>query len=92
MEDINQTFDALGLADSFMVNIHKLYPDTPFYQALKAKGEVDDDIWFDRSIVGPLYFCKENFSSATFTLEELKWFYLLAHYIHTKRRPELAEV
>ena len=87
IEDVRQTFRATRLPDSVMVNIHKLYPNTPFYRDLKGRGEVEDSVWFDRSIQGPLIYCRDRFPSARFWLKELKWFSLKAQYLHTLHHP-----
>lgn len=47
-----------------------IFPGTPLYAELKQNGEIDDDFWFDPASPAEVYYCKENFPIAEFSLKE----------------------
>jgi len=88
LEDIAENFRIYRLLDSFQVIIHKLYPATPFYEELKARGEIDDEIWFDRHFPGLIIYSKESFPSALFTMPELQWLARKSYYYNFVTHPK----
>ncbi|MFH1771958.1 MAG: radical SAM protein [Candidatus Omnitrophota bacterium] len=74
--DVNKTFELLKFFDQINIQFFKLHPNTAFYDELKQKGEIDDEIWFDpkrgynTEYGNEIYYCKELFPSAGFYLEE----------------------
>jgi anaerobic magnesium-protoporphyrin IX monomethyl ester cyclase len=87
-EDYKQTLSLTPLMDTFMTNIQMLFPYTPFYNELKANGEIDDEIWFDRATPNRIFYTKERFKSAHFSKKELEWMIIYPmyySYIHNPR-------
>lgn len=87
MEDYEQTLSLVPLVDTFQTNIQIIFPYTPFYDELKARGEIDDGIWFRKEHEGRLLYTRENFASARFGVKELEWMALRTQYRHFLRRP-----
>ncbi|MFA5353739.1 MAG: radical SAM protein [Thermodesulfovibrionales bacterium] len=87
LEDFQETLSLTRYPDTFMVNTLMIFPYTPFYNELKGRGEIDDDVWFDRSFPNRIFYTKETFPSASFTLKELEWFMIYAFYYSYIRNP-----
>ena len=64
-----------------------LFPYTPFYNELKAAGEIRDDIWFDPDTPNRIYYTREMFQSANFDGPELKWMMVYSNYISHLTNP-----
>ncbi|MFZ5366051.1 MAG: B12-binding domain-containing radical SAM protein [Patescibacteria group bacterium] len=88
IEDYKQSLSLIPLLDTFQTNIQIIFPYTPFYCELKERGEIGDEIWFDKKHEGRLLYTKENFKSAKFSLKELEWMALYTQYYHFTHRPE----
>ena len=86
--DYLKTLSLVPLLDTFQTNILIIFPYSPFYNELKAKGGVDDEIWFKKEHEGRLLFTKENFKSALFSTAELEWMSLNTYYFHFIHRPD----
>lgn len=90
VEDYKQSLSLVPFLDTFQTNIQIIFPYTPFYNELKERGEIDDEIWFEREHEGRLLYTKENFPSAKFGLRELEWMALYTQYYHFFKRPDKA--
>lgn len=86
--DYLRTLSLVPLLDTFQTNVQIIFPYTPLYVELKNKGEIEDEIWFERKYEGRLLYTKENFSSARFTLSELEWMSLHTQYNHFLHAPK----
>lgn len=87
-EDYKQTLSLAPMLDTFQTNIQIIFPYTPLYVEMKERGEISDDIWFDKKHQGRLLYTKENFESALFTTKELEWMSLQTYYHHFVHRPD----
>lgn len=73
IEDVNATRSLMERFDVTNMQFFKIHPDTEFYEELKNRGEINDNIWFDRNagintgFGNEFYYCKELFDSATFS-------------------------
>ncbi|TAN43409.1 MAG: radical SAM protein [Nitrospirae bacterium] len=84
-DDFKDTLSLVGYPDTFMVNALMLFPYTPFYNELKANGEISDDIWFDRKYPNRVFYTKEHFPSASFYSDEIRWLMIcLLYYSHIR--------
>jgi hypothetical protein len=72
--------------DVFNLQFFMLQPGTMVYDRLKQKGEVTDDIWFDRRFEDNIYFCSENFDTATMGADAVKFAIRSAYYRFNMRR------
>lgn len=78
MEDFKKTLKLLKFFDRINLQFFKIHPNTSFYNELKQKGEIDDEIWFDPNygvdtIYGnEIYYCKDVFPSAPFYRNEVE--------------------
>lgn len=79
-QDYHETLSLCPELDLIQTNIQIIFPYTPFYRQLKERGELDDEIWFDRKHDGRILYTKENFESAPWSYEELKWMALRTYY------------
>lgn len=87
-EDFKETLSLVTLPDTFMTNILHLFPGTPIYNELKERGEINDEIWFDRDKYdGLIFYNKENFSSAIFRQKDLMWLVRYTRYYAFIRQP-----
>lgn len=86
-EDLAKTGELISQPDVTMVNVLHLFPQTPVFEELKAGGEVDDEIWFDRAYPETIHYCREWFASAPLSFEDAKWFSLKSRYLNTIRFP-----
>lgn len=101
-EDIKKTIELIKYFDYHNYTRFQIYPNTSFYDELKQVGEINDEIWFDKSKDVPIevkggedYFaeiratsyCKENFKSATFYQHELDWPIRYSFYYHNIHNP-----
>lgn len=87
-EDFKETLSLVKYPDTFMVNVLMIFPYIPFYNELRAGGEIDDNIWFDRGYPNRIFYTKEHFPLASFDNKEIRWLmiYLLYYsYIHNQR-------
>lgn len=81
MEDIEETFSLLNEFDEGNVQFFKIHPNTAFYDELKDRGEINDEVWFDKSHGSELFYCKERFKSANLSFDEAN---ALVRYGHNK--------
>ncbi len=88
IEDYKQSLSLVPLLDTFQTNILIVFPYTPFYNELKEKGEIEDEIWFNKKHEGRLLYTKENFASARLFLPQLEWLALNTYYFHFIHRPD----
>jgi len=78
IKDINKTFELFKFFDEINVQFFKIHPNTAFYNELKQKGEIDDEVWFNPNYGfntrygNELYYCKELFPSASFFREDVE--------------------
>jgi radical SAM superfamily enzyme YgiQ (UPF0313 family) len=87
LEDYEQSLSLVPLLDTFQTNIQIIFPFTPFYEELKARGEIADEVWFQKEHEGRLLYTRENFPSARFSQRELEWMALRTQYRHFQSRP-----
>lgn len=80
LEDYEKTLALCSQVDLFQTNIQIIFPYTPFYLRLKERGELDDEIWFDRQHDGRILYTRENFPSAPWHYRDLKWMALKTYY------------
>lgn len=88
MDDYKQSLSLVPLLDTFQTNVQIIFPYTPLYEEMKARGEINDDIFFDKKYEGRILYTRENFASATFNLKELEWMALRTYYYHFLHRPD----
>lgn len=101
-EDIQKTIEIIKYFDYHNYTRFQIYPLTPFYEEMKERGEIIDEIWFDKSRDVPVevkggedYFsrirvtsyCKENFKSANFYQDDLDWPIRYSFYHHDTHNP-----
>ena len=86
-KDFRETLSLASLPDTFMTNVLHLFPGTPLFDELKTRGEMNDQIWFDRRREGSIFYCKENFSSAGLRLNEAVWLARYTKYYAWIRNP-----
>jgi radical SAM superfamily enzyme YgiQ (UPF0313 family) len=86
-EDYKQSLSLVPLLDVIPMGIHIIFPYTPFYLELKERGEIGDEIWFDKKHEGRILYTRERFKSARFSFDELRWMWRYAQYHHMLRRP-----
>jgi anaerobic magnesium-protoporphyrin IX monomethyl ester cyclase len=76
MEDFRGTLELFEFFDKINLQFFKIHPNTSFYNELKQKGEIDDEVWFvpnkgvDTIYGNEIYYCKDIFPAATFYREE----------------------
>ena len=87
MEDYYASLELVSIVNTFQAGILMLFPGTPFYRELKERGEIDDAIWFDRKLDGRIFYCKENFPSASFSMKQLKWMVIRFQYNSFLKNP-----
>lgn len=85
--DFRQSLSLMKYPDSFMVNVLMVYPYTPLYNELKAKGEIDDEIWFDENYHNKIFYTRDIFPSASFNLKDLRWLNIYSLYYAYLRNP-----
>jgi radical SAM superfamily enzyme YgiQ (UPF0313 family) len=73
--------------DEFEAHILHILPGTPIYEKLKQRGEINDDIWF-KNRARKIFYCKENFSSSPYALEELEKVFWYANNYYVVKKPE----
>ena len=72
MLDRSLTNDLMQRFDNTNLQYFKIHPSTLFYYELEERGEINDDVWFDRNFGfktrfgNEVYYCKELFESAPF--------------------------
>lgn len=71
-DDFKQSVSLMKYPDSIMVSVLMLFPYTPFYNELVKKGEINDDIWFDKNFPNKIYYTRDMFPSAIFSSKKLK--------------------
>lgn len=96
IKDIKETVSIINLLDDVELNILKIFPGTDLYEDLRANEEIDNNFWFDKHSDDPKHFgliphvphyCREEFKSADYTIEELKSFLRKASISHTLHIP-----
>jgi radical SAM superfamily enzyme YgiQ (UPF0313 family) len=87
MEDYYASMELVSIVNTFQAGILMLFPGTPFYRELKERGEIDDSIWFDRKLDGRIFYCKENFMSASFSMKQLEWMVIRFQYHSFLKNP-----
>jgi len=79
-DDFNKTKELFKYFDVFNLQFFKIHPNTIFYQELKHKGEINDEIWFNKDYGEEIFYSKEMFPSANFYRQDveknIKFFYL----------------
>lgn len=73
--------------DVFNLQFFMVQPGTPLYENIKSQYRIDDDIWFDRSHLDHIYFCRENFYDATWSSPSVKKNIRLQYYRFNCRHP-----
>jgi len=74
LKDFKNTKDLMVRFDVNNLQFFKIHPDTHFYDYLKSKEYINDNVWFDRkygikSRYGyEVYYCKELFPNAPFSI------------------------
>lgn len=87
-DDFKESLSLMKYPDSVMVGVLMLFPYTPFYRELLEKGEIKDDIWFDRSFPNKIFYTEDLFPGASFSLKDLKRLNLYALYHTYINNPE----
>jgi len=94
IKDINKTFELFKFFDEINVQFFKIHPNTAFYNELKQKGEIDDEIWFNPNYGfntrygNEIYYCKELFPSAGFFREDVERMLQRSAYSYNIGNPE----
>lgn len=89
MEDVNRTLGLLRFFDVINLQFFKIHPNTSFYNELKQRGEIDDDVWFDpeygfnTKLGNEIFYCKDIFPSANFYRNEVNSLIQQAGYDYT---------
>jgi len=65
-----------------------IYPGTPLYEELKRRGEINDDFWFDPNAPRKLYYSKERFSKAEWSIKDIIRREIYFGYYHTIHYPK----
>lgn len=86
-EDRKKTLELAYNTDFFVVNVLHLHPGTPLYNELKAKGQVQDEVWFDKDMPTTIHYCKDHFQDAPLWLKEAQWISLRARYAEILANP-----
>lgn len=81
MEDVEKSFELFKFFDVINLQFFKIHPNTSFYDELKEKGEISDQIWLDsgqrldtgfNTMYGnEVYYCKDVLPSAQFCRDEV---------------------
>lgn len=102
-KDIQKTIELIKYFDYHNYTRFQVYPYTPFYEELKKLGEINDELWFDKSKdvlvladdsgdyfskIRVSSYCKENFEKAIFYQHELDWPIRYSYYYHYTRNPK----
>jgi radical SAM superfamily enzyme YgiQ (UPF0313 family) len=74
MEDVRMTFDLFEHLDTYNYQFFKIHPNTAIYDELKETDEINDEIWFNKAVPAEVFYCKENFPSASFGRTEIDVF------------------
>lgn len=96
MEDIKRTLELLKFFDEINLQFFKIHPNTSFYNELKQRGEIEDEVWLDpnygvNTIYGnELYYCKNIFPSASFYRDEVETLLRRAYCNYTIHNPQKA--
>jgi radical SAM superfamily enzyme YgiQ (UPF0313 family) len=85
--EFQETLDISKYFDVFNFQFFKIHPNTMFYEELKAKGEIDDRIWFDQSQGAEIFYSKERFPSAMFYRNDIVAVERSVYKKHDLRRP-----
>jgi radical SAM superfamily enzyme YgiQ (UPF0313 family) len=88
-EDMKKTFDLFKEFENYNLQFLKVHPNTPFYEELKSKGEINDDVWFDGTKESRFFYCKDNFPSARYSEQEIKEMIDYSYFNHNIRNPSL---
>lgn len=94
MKDIERTLELLKFCDEINLQFFKIHPNTSFYNELKQKGEIDDEVWFDptygfdTTYGNEIYYCKDIFPSANFYRDEVETLLHRANYNYTIHNPQ----
>ena len=89
LEDFGKTLELPRFFDGINLQFFKIHPGTSCYSELKLKNEINDGIWFDQRYGNEIYYCKELFPSAGFSLSEgMTLFHRIYYnyYNHNRRR------
>jgi radical SAM superfamily enzyme YgiQ (UPF0313 family) len=93
LQDIQQTFALFEFFDQLNVQISKIHPNTRLYNELKQRGEISDEVWFDPSFGlhseygNEVYYCKDFFPSAAFSMDQLRLMSELGTYRYQSVNP-----
>ncbi|MCK4781646.1 radical SAM protein [Candidatus Parcubacteria bacterium] len=85
LEDFEKTFELFKSFDEMNIQFFKIHPNTIFYNELKQKGEINDEVWFNpdygfkTKYGSEVYYCKEMFPSANFYRKEVE---ILLHRVN----------
>jgi len=71
-EDFKKTAELFHRFDVFNLQFFKIHPDTSFYEELKAKGELSDEIWFETERGEEIFYSKETFPSSNYYRSEVE--------------------
>jgi len=80
--DVAENFKIFKYFDELNLQFFKIHPGTPIYRDLRSRGEINDDLWFDKTKTENEYFyCKDHFPSAklrrtTVDIMILKYYFL----------------
>lgn len=89
-EDIKRTFELFKSFNEINVQFFKIHPNTIFYNELKQKGEINDEMWFDPKYGTEIFYCKELFPSANLYREDGDSFVYYAYNEHALLNPKNA--
>lgn len=88
IDEYLKTLELLKYVDLHSFSKMELFPGIPFYDELKRKGEVNDDIWFKEGYGDHVYYVKDMFPSASFYMKDLRWLSQYAFYYHNLHCPK----
>lgn len=69
--DFQETLKIVKYFDVFNFQFFKIHPNTMFYDELKQRGEIKDEIWFDKKYGEEIFYSRELFPSANFYRRDL---------------------
>jgi len=88
-EDFDKTVELFDSFDVFNLQFFKIHPNTAFYEELKKRGEINDEIWFDKNYEEEIYYSRELFKSAKFSRRATEIMIKRFYIRHNLKNPTL---
>ncbi|MGC9049065.1 MAG: B12-binding domain-containing radical SAM protein [Patescibacteria group bacterium] len=86
-EDFNKTAELFNHFDVFNLQFFKIHPNTTFYEELKGRGEVNDEMWFDKKYGEEIFYSKEMLPSANFCRQDIEKIIKSFYLKHNLQKP-----